>query len=219
MPNVPGQLSAGGALFMLKVKNTNQLHLGTAAVVGTIWDLEWVRVADPGGVAVHLRAGPRARRHWIQSARRRVVGHDDRLLPLDLGRLDPERPGVRVQPGRRHLTLIYNSPDFNDCDNPDNMTVTPRGGLLLCEDAAGGVGGDVSAERLIGLTLTGTSFTFAINNISLPLAYNDRIAASNYRSQEWAGACYSPDGRWLFANIQTPGVTFAITGPWALGPL
>ena len=23
-----------------------------------------------------------------------------------------------------------------------------------------------------------------------------------------------PDGRWLFANIQTPGITFAITGPW-----
>jgi hypothetical protein len=22
------------------------------------------------------------------------------------------------------------------------------------------------------------------------------------------------DGQWLFVNIQTPGVTFAITGPW-----
>jgi Bacterial protein of unknown function (DUF839) len=33
------------------------------------------------------------------------------------------------------------------------------------------------------------------------------------------GACYSPDGRWLFVNIQTPGVTFAITGPWVHGPL
>ena len=25
----------------------------------------------------------------------------------------------------------------------------------------------------------------------------------------------SPDGRWLFVNIQTPGITFAITGPWS----
>ena len=24
-----------------------------------------------------------------------------------------------------------------DCENPDNLTVTPRGGLLLCEDNAG----------------------------------------------------------------------------------
>ena len=27
------------------------------------------------------------------------------------------------------------------------------------------------------------------------------------------------DGRYLFVNIQTPGVTFAITGPWAKGSL
>ncbi len=26
---------------------------------------------------------------------------------------------------------------------------------------------------------------------------------------------YSPDGNWMFVNIQVPGITFAITGPWA----
>ena len=35
------------------------------------------------------------------------------------------------------LKLIYDSPSRNELDNPDNITVTPRGGLLLCEDAAG----------------------------------------------------------------------------------
>ena len=34
------------------------------------------------------------------------------------------------------------------------------------------------------------------------------------KQNEWAGAVFSPDGKWLFVNIQTPGVTFAITGPW-----
>ena len=34
---------------------------------------------------------------------------------------------------------------------------------------------------------------------------------------EWAGACYSPDGDWLFANIQSPGVTVAITEPSRMG--
>jgi secreted PhoX family phosphatase len=48
---------------------------------------------------------------------------------------------------------------------------------------------------------------------------NDRVGPGDYRLNEWTGACYSPDGRWLFANIQTPGVTFAITGPWRKGPL
>jgi len=33
--------------------------------------------------------------------------------------------------------------------------------------------------------------------------YNAAVKAGDYRGSEWAGACYSPDGRWLFVNIQT----------------
>jgi hypothetical protein len=66
-------------------------------------------------------------------------------------------------PVNEKLELIYASPNANDLDNPDNITVTPRGGLLLCEDAAGGT--NVAAERLVGLTLDGNTFTFAENNI------------------------------------------------------
>lgn len=40
------------------------------------------------------------------------------------------------------------------------------------------------------------------------------VIGRDRRDEEWAGATFSPDGRWLFANVQTPGVTFAITGPW-----
>jgi hypothetical protein len=59
----------------------------------------------------------------------------------------------------------------------------------------------------------------AMNNINLASDCNDVVGAGGDRQSEWAGACSSPDGRWLFANIQTPGVTFAITGPWGNGPL
>jgi hypothetical protein len=31
---------------------------------------------------------------------------------------------------------------------------------------------------------------------------------------EFAGAVLSPDGSTLFVNIQSPGLTMAITGPW-----
>jgi secreted PhoX family phosphatase len=58
-----------------------------------------------------------------------------------------------------------------------------------------------------------------MNNIVLTSDYNSVVRAGDYRQNEWAGACYSPDGRWLFVNIQTPGLTFAITGPWGEGPL
>jgi secreted PhoX family phosphatase len=34
-----------------------------------------------------------------------------------------------------------------------------------------------------------------------------------------AGCTWSPDGTWLFVNVQRPGATYAITGPWGRGPL
>jgi uncharacterized protein len=124
-------------------------------------------------------------------------------------------------PVNERLKLIYNSPSATDCDNPDNITVTPRGGLLLCEDAAGGT--NIVGERLVGLTLNGNTFTFAQNNINLTAqqlqAAGKTVNPGNYVGNEFAGACYSPDGKWLFVNIQTPGVTFAITGPRGSGPL
>ncbi len=33
-------------------------------------------------------------------------------------------------------------------------------------------------------------------------------------TSEWCGACFSPDGNVLFANIFKPGVILAIRGPW-----
>ena len=78
----------------------------------------------------------------------------------------------------------------NSVDNPDNMTVTPRGGLLLCEDAAGNH--FTEGERLVGLTLHGKSFTFAMNNINLMTSYNDVVLAGDYRQSEWAGAATAP---------------------------
>jgi hypothetical protein len=105
------------------------------------------------------------------------------------------------------LRLIYESPGANVLDNPDNITVSPRGGLVLCEDGSG-------VQWLRGLTQWGELFDFAINNI------NDT---------EFAGACYSPDGNTLFVNIQgstrgplataLPGITLAIWGPWSVGAL
>lgn len=39
------------------------------------------------------------------------------------------------------------------------------------------------------------------------------------RSKEIAGATFCPDGRWLSLNLQHPGFTVAITGPWERGPI
>ena len=219
VPHVRGDCHAGGTLSMLSVKNRPNVDLGRAYPIGTTWDVEWVGIADPAAARQRTFAqgfasgGARFRRlegAWWGSA----TGY---FLSTDGGQVG-EGQVFEYDPRAETLRLIYDSPTAQDVDNPDNLTVTPRGGLLLCEDGAGG-GSFAEGERLVGLTLDGGTFTFAINNIVLRSALNGRVSSGDYRQQEWTGACYSPDGRWLFANVQVPGVTFAITGPWGEGPL
>ena len=223
VPNVPGRMKEGGELFMLKVKGVHQADLRTIATVGMTWSVEWVHIDDPDATTQRTfaqgfaKGGARFRRlegAWWGNQ----VGY---FLATTGGTVQPSGGGegqvFEYNPFAETIKLIYNSPSALECENPDNITVTPRGGLLLCEDNSGGTPN--TAERMLGLNLNGQLFTFARNNINLTTAYNSHVGPGNYRQNEWAGACYSPDGEWLFANIQTPGVTFAITGPWGSGPL
>ena len=67
------------------------------------------------------------------------------------------------------------------------------GGIILAEDGEG-------IQHLVGVTDQGKSY---------PLARND------LNDSEFTGPAFSADGKVLFANIQSPGHVFAITGPWA----
>jgi hypothetical protein len=86
----------------------------------------------------------------------------------------------------------------------------PHHPAVLCEDGSG-------EEFLHGLTTNGEIFRFAQNNVTLRGEWNG--LAGDFRGAEWAGPCYSPDGKWLFANVFEPGISFAITGPWESGAL
>jgi uncharacterized repeat protein (TIGR03803 family) len=203
---------------MLAIKGEPNLDLGTYWPIGTTWDVQWVRVDDPLAVTQSTYAQGAAK-GGARFSRLEGAWWGSRtgyFLSTNGGSVG-EGQVFEYDPRSETLRVVYDAPNADAVDNPDNMTVTPRGGLLLCEDAAGN--NFLAGERLVGLSLHGQAFTFAQNNIQLALDYNDRVRAGDYRQNEWAGACYSPDGRWLFVNIQTPGVTFAITGPWGPGPL
>jgi hypothetical protein len=90
------------------------------------------------------------------------------------------------------LELFIEPNDGELVENCDNLTVAPWGDLVLCEDG----GAD---DRLVGVTPEGQTYELARN------AFNE---------SEFAGAAFSPDGSTLFVNIQSPGITLAITGPW-----
>ncbi len=93
-------------------------------------------------------------------------------------------------------------------DCPDNLCVSPRGGLVLCED------GDRVPQKLQTLTRSGQLTEFAAMNVQLNGERNG--LKGDFRDSEWAGAMFSPDGKWLFVNNQVPGITFAITGDWQM---
>jgi uncharacterized protein len=218
VPYRPGQLDQGGKLYMLAIVNEANLDLGAFWPIGTRWDVRWVRIDDPLALTESCYAQGAAK-GGARFSRLEGAWWGDRtgyFLSTNGGSVG-EGQVFEYDPRGETLTVTYDAPNANSVDNPDNMTVTPRGGLLLCEDAAGN--DFTEGERLVGLTLHGKAFTFAMNNINLTTNYNAAVPAGDYRQSEWAGACYSPDGRWLFVNIQTPGVTFAITGPWGSGPL
>ena len=77
-------------------------------------------------------------------------------------------------------------------DGPDNVTVTPWGSLVLAEDGAG-------ASHVLSTT---------------PYGPTQAIARNMLNDSEFTGPTFSEDGKVLFVNMQTPGLTFAITGPW-----
>jgi secreted PhoX family phosphatase len=223
VPNRRGRLRSGGKLYMLAVKGDSTAQLGTSnPAVGTTWDVEWVLIDDPEAIKMSVFQQGRAK-GGAGFSRLEGAWWGDRVgyfLSTNGGSAG-EGQVFEYNPRRETLKLIYDSPAGAEVDNPDNITVTPNGSLLLCEDAAGNT--FTEGERLIGLTLKGEAFTFAMNNINLTAdqiaAANKKIEPDDYTQSEWAGACFSPDGRWLFVNIQTPGITFAITGPWHRGPL
>lgn len=91
-------------------------------------------------------------------------------------------------PKRQTVTLLVESTEESVLDNPDNITVAPDGTLYLCEDGGG-------EQYIVGVDDQGDLFQFAQNI---------------YNTSETAGACFSSDGRFMFVNIQTFGVTLAI---------
>lgn len=94
------------------------------------------------------------------------------------------------------LQLIYESPDRDTLDFPDNVTTSPRGTIVLCED-------NTDFNYLRGLSRGGQLFDIALN------------AMAGRTGDEFAGSTFSPDGHTLFVNIQASrGLTFAIWGPW-----
>jgi len=92
---------------------------------------------------------------------------------------------------------------FLQCDtnsplvNGDNLCPAPGGGLIVCEDLVNSSFAEHTHLRWIE-----------------PDGSIATVARNSKDSSEFAGSCFSPDGKWLFVNLQGHGLTLGITGPW-----
>ncbi len=216
-PRTPDKLEAGGKLEMLKAKGAPDLRRGVR--VGQQWEVSWVPIdkpmqghtpgsTDSGGV---IAQGLRA--HATRFLRLEgCMAHQDGIWFTSTSGGDAGRGQVwRLDPREQLLELMFEATAENGLDYPDNLCDSPgsaanrsqsaAAGMIVCEDNQ-----RQANERLRWLGRDGRLLTLAENICE--------IDGTSYGGSEWAGCCISPDGKWLFANVYTPGFTVAITGPW-----
>lgn len=212
IPNQPGQLALGGTLQMLGIEGSPQFDTRTGQTPFLRRSAAWYDITDPNilnGASVFNQG-------FSQGAARfgRLEGcwwgnGVIYFVSTSAGNVGQGQIWV-YDPSTNEVWLLFESPAMSVLNAPDNICVSPRGGLVLCEDGGG-------TEYLHGLTNEGEIFQFCQNNVVLNGERNG--ITGDFAGSEFAGATYSPDGNWLFCNVQSPGITFAITGPWGRGAL
>jgi secreted PhoX family phosphatase len=218
LPRHYGKLQSGGKLQMLRIPGLPAVDTTTGIAVFSEFGVDWVDIADPSrrddaagdGIGVFMQG----RNQGGASFRRGEgiwYGNGKLYFAATSGGAAGKGQIWELDPGCDKLRLLFESPGAAVLDNPDNVAVSPRGGILLCEDGGNAV------QSLRGLTRDGEIFDFAQNNVVLNGEVN--AFSGDYRGSEWAGASWTPDGEWLLVSVQSPGITFAITGPWRTGAL
>ena len=205
IPNVKGKLDQGGTLEALKIVGQPQAITKTEFPVQRPMAVEWVKIddVDPAEdnadqqLGIRYEAFSKGAAQFTRGEGIAVAQRGDRVEiffactnggRIGKGQIWRYEPGKRPQDGM--LTLWVEPNDANLMDAPDNITVAPWGHLVFCEDGAG--------EQFVrGITTQGKIYNIARN------AMNEN---------EFAGATFANNT--LFVNIQNPGYTFAIWGPF-----
>jgi len=217
IPNQLGNLAMGGRLQMLALEGRPQYtSTGGTTPVGVPLPAIWVDIDTPDPVTItgttSCYAQGRARGGVAFARLEGCWWANDNTVYFNAtsggaagaGQVWQYRP-LTADTG--NLVLVFESPSTSVLDAPDNICISPRGGIVICEDGGG-------AQFIRGLTPQGTIFDLV-------------RSGSATSATEFAGACFSPDGRLLFFNTQGStsrtgterGGTFALWGPWQTGAL
>ena len=217
IPEQQQDLHAGGRLQMMRIPDHQDMRRGFA--IGSEFKVEWVDIADPrqgntpgthdtsGVVNQGLAAGGSA----FLALEGCFYYQGQVFFTSKLGGAVHAGQVFCYHPESKKLTLIFESPSHRVISGPDNIAVSPRGNLVVCEDHVSKVD---KTQHLLALLESGDYFYFCQVNADIRGEYLGHKLAETLPGSEWTGITFSADGRWMFANLQKPGLTVAITGPW-----
>lgn len=218
VPNEYGNLRAGGTLWAMKLKDMPQAltYTNFRQYLFQPLAVEWVQIDEPDPQN-NVAANSVRAQGWAKGAARvnrgegAWYGNGKVYFVSTNGGNDGGGQVFAYDPGAETLTLVVEAVrDLTDpalADNggfvlaaPDNITVGPDGRLYLNEDGGG-------VEKVVGVNFDGELYEVARNVIGGDLG----------NGSEFCGSCFSHDGRFMFLNIQSPGLTAVVRGPWRKG--
>ncbi len=222
VPKTPGKLGEGGKLQVLTIKDVPRARDGgpDGGVCTRNWgdgptirrghalEVGWMDVDDPENPDDKMRSEQFARgaarfargegMWWAGGSAYFCCTNGGAVRLGQIWKYTPSKhegtSGEAADGAGGRLELFIESQYPTVCRNPDNITAAPWGDLIVCEDN--------SNSRLLGVLPDGRVYH---------LAHNAKDGT------ELAGACFTPDGDTLLVNLQHPGLTLAIEGPWKKG--
>lgn len=249
VPDDDKDLSAGGSLWALKIRGTDNFDTGAGQTVGEVLEVEWVEIEEPDPenpkdpARVVFDQGQEKGAALFQGLEGAYFQDGSVYFTASDGGEEELGQIWKLTPSSMdegELVLVFESQGGEQLDGPDNLCVSPNGkALVICEDGdgEGWIDGDDSCKIggdtfLRVVTQDGKIFDLAkvIEPLDLVKYFADDFeedctamplpkAGEVFGVSELTGAGFSPDGKWLFVNLQYPGATLAITGPWEAGVL
>jgi len=172
---------------------------------GTQWEAHWVDLPDPSAASEPCRAQA-GKLGAVRFYRAEGVSPDAEGIWF-IASTGGQAEGGQVflyRPKMNVLELVLEIEDRSLLSCPDNLTISPWGHLIFCEDNYAYAEG-VTHQHVRGMSRDGQIYDV--------LRCTDQ--AERDPGPEFTGPCFSPDGSVLFVNVQTPlELTLAIRGPW-----
>jgi secreted PhoX family phosphatase len=182
-----------GSLQALRIASQTGLDTG-AMRPGVRFPVDWVELEQPDSADDSARFEAQAKgAARVQRGEGLWLADHDAFFSATAGGPLARGQIFRLTLGdNATLEVVAEASDLDVLDMPDNLCVSPHGQLYVAEDGLDG-------NFLRRVSLDGRVLPFARNAVS---------------ASEFAGPCFSPDGRTLFVNIQHDHLTLAIRGPF-----